>query len=61
MSTGTRNDDISASLELPGPVVSTHWLAEHLQDPRLVLVDASSTLNRTEEALPGASSVEVLG
>jgi thiosulfate/3-mercaptopyruvate sulfurtransferase len=61
MSTGTRNDDISASLELPGPVVSTHWLAEHLQDPRLVLVDASSTLNRSEEALPGAVLLDLDG
>lgn len=50
-----------APLELPGPVVSTEWLAGHLGDPRLVLVDASSTLNRAEEALPGAVLLDLDG
>ncbi|GAA1765660.1 sulfurtransferase [Kocuria aegyptia] len=51
----------AAPLELPGPVVSAPWLAEHLHDPRLVLVDASSTLNRAEEALPGAVLLDLDG
>lgn len=55
----TPHDD--APLELPGPVVSTEWLAGHLDDPRLVLVDASSTLNRTGEALPGALLLDLDG
>ncbi|MEX5275421.1 sulfurtransferase, partial [Kocuria sp. CPCC 205235] len=59
MSTGTPQD--GTPLELPGPVVGTHWLAEHLHDPRLVLVDASSTLNRAEEALPGAVLLDLDG
>ncbi|MFF0990445.1 sulfurtransferase [Kocuria nitroreducens] len=60
MSTGTPYDD-DAPLELPGSVVSTEWLAEHLGEPRLVLVDASSTLNRAEEALPGALRLDLDG
>ncbi|MFF0945741.1 sulfurtransferase [Kocuria sp. CPCC 205300] len=69
MSTGTPQDDArhddprhdDAPLELPGPVVGTGWLAEHLDDPRLVLVDASSTLNRTDEAIPGALLLDLDG
>ncbi|WP_219588379.1 sulfurtransferase [Kocuria flava] len=51
----------AAPLEPPGPVVTTGWLAEHLHDPRLVLVDASSVLNRTEEAIPGALLLDLDG
>ncbi|MDH2327010.1 3-mercaptopyruvate sulfurtransferase [Cereibacter sp. SYSU M97828] len=36
------------TLELPGPLVSTEWLAEHLSSPELVLLDASF-------AMPGAT------
>ncbi|MFN0181843.1 MAG: 3-mercaptopyruvate sulfurtransferase [Gemmatimonadales bacterium] len=32
------------SLALPGPLVSTEWLAGHLGDPRLKIVDGSSYL-----------------
>ncbi|ALU39243.1 3-mercaptopyruvate sulfurtransferase [Kocuria flava] len=53
--------DTAAPLEPPGPVVTTAWLAEHLHDPRLVLVDASSVLNRTEEAIPGALLLDLDG
>ncbi|MFI7494962.1 sulfurtransferase [Kocuria sp. M4R2S49] len=56
-----RADDATAPIELPGPVVSTEWLARHLDDPRLVLVDASSTLNRVDEALPGALLLDLDG
>ncbi len=59
MSTGTPHPE--TFLELPGPVVGTGWLAGHLGDPRLVLVDASSTLNRTEEAIPGALLLDLDG
>ncbi|KLU09283.1 sulfurtransferase [Kocuria sp. SM24M-10] len=59
MSTGTPHQ--KTSLELPGPVVGTGWLAAHLGDPRLVLVDASSTLNRTDEAIPGALLLDLDG
>ncbi|OLT08153.1 3-mercaptopyruvate sulfurtransferase, partial [Kocuria sp. CNJ-770] len=59
MSTGTPHQE--TSLELPGPVVGTGWLAAHLGDPRLVLVDASSTLNRTDEAIPGALLLDLDG
>ncbi|MEX5296469.1 sulfurtransferase [Kocuria sp. CPCC 205268] len=61
MDLSSRAADATAPLELPGPVVSTQWLAEHLHDPRLVLVDASSALNRTEEALPGALLLDLDG
>ena len=69
MSTGTPQDDArqddarqdDAPLEPPGPVVGTGWLAEHLGDPRLVLVDASSTLNRADEAIPGALLLDLDG
>jgi thiosulfate/3-mercaptopyruvate sulfurtransferase len=55
------DDDATAPLGLPGPVVGTAWLAEHLDDPRLVLVDASSTLNRAGEAIPGALLLDLDG
>jgi thiosulfate/3-mercaptopyruvate sulfurtransferase len=55
------HDDVPAPLGPPGPVVGTEWLAEHLGDPRLVLVDASSTLNRTDEAIPGALLLDLDG
>jgi thiosulfate/3-mercaptopyruvate sulfurtransferase len=55
------DDDTTAPLGLPGPVVGTAWLAEHLDDPRLVLVDASSTLNRAGEAIPGALLLDLDG
>ncbi|MFI7483471.1 sulfurtransferase [Kocuria sp. M1R5S2] len=54
-------DDATAPLELPGPVVSTGWLAEHRDDPRLVLVDASSVMNRADEAVPGALLLDLDG
>ena len=37
---------------LPGPVVSAGWLATHLEQPRLVLLDASLTPERHEIQLP---------
>lgn len=54
-------DAATVSLELPGPVVSTGWLAGHRGDPRLVVVDASSTLNRADEAIPGALLLDLDG
>ena len=49
------------TLSLPGPLVSVSWLAAHLQDPELVLLDATfhpvaaSVPNETAGArLPGA-------
>ncbi|MFI7580198.1 rhodanese-like domain-containing protein [Kocuria kalidii] len=69
MSTGTPQNSTpqdsaaqhDALLEPPGPLVGTDWLAEHLDDPRLVLVDASSTMNRVEEAIPGALLLDLDG
>lgn len=57
-----------ASLTLPTPLVSTAWLAEHLDAPGLVVVDASSYLasaNRDARAeylsghIPGAVFVDM--
>lgn len=51
------------TLELPGPLVSTDWLAAHLDDPSLVLLDSSYHLPGTgrdaasefdQQRLPGA-------
>lgn len=53
--------DAAVPLELPGPVVGTGWLAEHRDDPRLVVVDASSTMNRADEAIPGALLLDLDG
>lgn len=61
MDSATPPGDVGATLELPGAVVDAEWLAEHLGDPRLVLVDASSTLNRADEAIPGALLLDLDG
>jgi thiosulfate/3-mercaptopyruvate sulfurtransferase len=48
-------------LELPGVFVSGEWLLEHLDDPRLVLLDAKPTEYEGESSgiLPGARHIEL--
>lgn len=49
-------------LDVPGPIVSVHWLAEHLDDPRLVVVDASIFGARAvEETIAGALRFDIDG
>ncbi len=48
-------------LELPGLFVSGDWLLEHLDDPRLILLDAKPTEYEGESSgiLPGARHIEL--
>lgn len=46
------------TLELPGPLVSTEWLAEHLSSPELVLLDATFAM---PGAIPAASEIFAAG
>ena len=46
------------ALDLPAPLVSTGWLAEHLGDDRLVVVDASVLGAETHSRLPWLSGLD---
>src|SRR5882757_4399935 len=47
---------------LPGPLVNTDWLAQRLNTPRLVLLDASVGAHRcTERSIPGARPFDLDG
>lgn len=51
-----------SSLPVPGPLVSTGWLAEHLPHPDLVVLDASIGEKRGGEIqIPGARTFDIDG
>jgi thiosulfate/3-mercaptopyruvate sulfurtransferase len=55
----TKDESINVELKLPGLVVTTDWVADHLDHPSLRLLDVRDATHFGEGHLPGAMHVDL--